>query len=99
MADVAERPAKRLRPLRARQPRLRLKVKLILLLENSELIARFRANATFSSSKLSIFVKVVEGSQEEIQNLPGLPDPEPQVGDIFRNVMNATLCGNIHIMI
>jgi len=44
--DVAERPAKRLRPLRARQPRLRL--------------------------------KVVEGSQEEIQNLPGLPEPEPQ---------------------
>ena len=26
MSDVAERPAKRLRPLRARQPRLRLKV-------------------------------------------------------------------------
>jgi len=44
--DVAERPAKKLRALRARQPRLRL--------------------------------KVVEGSQEEIQNLPGLPEPEPQ---------------------
>ena len=25
------------------------------------------------------FSKVVEGSQEEIQNLPGLPEPEPQV--------------------
>merc|ERR1719414_2389245 len=44
--DVAERPAKKLKRLRPRQPRLRL--------------------------------KVVEGSQEEIQNLPGLPEPEPQ---------------------
>ena len=89
MSDVPERPpkmvpmlstscpAKRLRP-RARQPRLRLKVMLILLLENSVFIARYHANSFFLQIGV-FFSKVVEGSQEEIQNLPGLPEPEPQV--------------------
>ena len=37
----------------------------------------------FDLSNWLCLLKVVEGSQEEIQNLPSLPEPEPQVRPAF----------------
>ena len=49
----------------------------------------------FDLSNWLCLLKVVEGSQEEIQNLPSLPEPEPQVRPAFFVPMKGKLLSKL----